>query len=101
MEEEQRINQTHDLYDERNLCKRCRNNPIDRSENPQSVLCRECREELIKLKVPPVIVGIGIGVAVVVLLCIAMFTVDIMRGINYDHTGLFSFGYYLSRGSGT
>lgn len=36
------------------LCKRCRRRTIDRSENPASELCKECREELIKLKIPPV-----------------------------------------------
>ncbi|MBD5547800.1 MAG: hypothetical protein HDQ97_10440 [Lachnospiraceae bacterium] len=36
------------------LCKKCRRRTIDRSENPNSELCRECRKELIKLKIPPV-----------------------------------------------
>ena len=31
------------------LCKRCRRRSIDRSENPESVLCHDCREELIRL----------------------------------------------------
>lgn len=35
------------------LCKRCRRRTIDRSGNPDSELCKECREELIKLKIPP------------------------------------------------
>lgn len=43
-----------------NLCKRCKHRTIDRSENPESVLCRDCREELIKLKIPPVFFVVGV-----------------------------------------
>ena len=32
------------------LCEKCKRRTIDRSEDPKSVLCRECREELIKQK---------------------------------------------------
>ena len=83
------------LYEqmERELCRRCHQRKIDRSENPESVLCRECREELIKLKVPPVMAGLGIGVGVLVLLCIAVFAVDIFRfkgGMGSDY-GLSSY----------
>lgn len=83
------------LYEqmERELCRRCHQRKIDRSENPESVLCRECREELIKLKVPPVMIGLGIGVGVLVILCIAVFAVDIFRfklGIGNDY-GLSSY----------
>ena len=42
------------------LCKRCRHKSIDRSENPDSELCKDCREELIKLKIPPVFYVIGV-----------------------------------------
>lgn len=61
------------------LCERCHIRKIDRSENPKSVLCKDCREELIKLKVPPLMIGAGVLVAVIVLLCVGMFTVDIVR----------------------
>lgn len=64
---------------EQDMCKRCHRRKIDRSENPESVLCRDCREELIKLKVPPVITGVGIGVAVLVLACMAIFATDVIK----------------------
>ncbi len=69
------------LYEqmEEELCHRCHRKKIDRSENPESVLCRECREELIKLKVPPVMIGVGIGVAVLVILCVGVIAFDSLR----------------------
>lgn len=57
---------------DQDLCKRCHCRRIDRSENPESILCKDCREELIKLKVPPVIIGVSIGVALIVLISIVM-----------------------------
>ncbi len=57
---------------DQDLCKRCRRRRIDRSENPESILCKECREELIKLKVPPMIAGVSIGVAILVIICMVM-----------------------------
>lgn len=52
-----------------NLCKRCRCKQIDRTENPNSELCRDCREELIKLRIPPYFFVIG-----VVVICMMLFT---------------------------
>ncbi len=52
-----------------NLCKRCRRKQIDRTENPNSELCRDCREELIKLRIPPYFFVIG-----VVVICMMLFT---------------------------
>lgn len=52
-----------------NLCKRCRRKQIDRTENPDSELCRDCREELIKLRIPPYFFIIG-----VVVICLMVFT---------------------------
>ncbi len=48
------------------LCKRCGRRNIDRSENPDSILCRDCREELIKLRVPPFFYVIGAAVLLLV-----------------------------------
>lgn len=48
------------------LCKRCRRRSIDRSENPESVLCHDCREELIRLKVPPIFYVVGLAVMLMV-----------------------------------
>ena len=55
------------------LCKRCRRRSIDRSENPDSVLCRDCREELIRLKIPPVFYIVG---AAVILMAAFTFAVS-------------------------
>ena len=93
--EEQRINQSYSEQQtgyegygyegnpfeqmDQDMCKRCHRRKIDRSENPESVLCKDCREELIKLKVPPVMIGVGVGVAVLVVVCIAVFVMDIMK----------------------
>lgn len=81
MEEQENYGYEGNLYEqlEAELCHRCHRGKIDRSENPESVLCKECREELIKLKVPPVMVGAGILVLVIVLLCIGMVAVDFVR----------------------
>lgn len=64
---------------DQDLCKKCHRRKIDRSENPQSVLCKDCREEYIKLRVPPAMKIAGIGVAAVVVLSLAVFGVNIMR----------------------
>ena len=60
------------------LCKRCRCRTIDRSENPESILCRDCREELIRLKIPHLFYLIG---AVVILLAALTFATS-MKGLN-------------------
>lgn len=39
-------------YGDENVCKQCGVRTIDRSENPHSVLCGECRQELTRLKIP-------------------------------------------------
>lgn len=64
---------------DQDLCKKCHRRKIDRSENPNSVLCMECREEYIKLNVPAGIKITGIVVAAAVVLCFVMFGVNIMR----------------------
>lgn len=81
MEEQENYGYEGNLYEqlEEELCHRCHRGKIDRSENPKSILCKDCREELIRLKVPPVMIGVGILVLAVVLLCIGMVTVDYMR----------------------
>ncbi len=45
----------NNFYDQMDydLCKKCGKRRIDRSENPDSILCSDCRQELIKLKIPP------------------------------------------------
>ena len=64
---------------DQDLCKKCHRRKIDRSENPNSVLCKECREEYIKLNVPVGIKVTGIVTAAAVVLCFVMFGVNIMR----------------------
>lgn len=46
------------------LCENCKRRAIDRSEDPKSVLCKECREELIRKKKRRILC-IGAGAAVV------------------------------------
>ncbi|MGN1181084.1 MAG: tetratricopeptide repeat protein [Suilimivivens sp.] len=81
MEEQENYGYEGNLYEqlEAELCHRCHRGKIDRSENPESVLCKDCREELIRLKVPPVMIGVGILVLVMVFLCVGMFAVDFIR----------------------
>lgn len=43
---------TQENFYEQTLCRRCQTRTIDKSENPDSCLCSECRKELIKLRVP-------------------------------------------------
>lgn len=76
---------TENLYEEmeRDLCRRCKRRRIDRSENPESILCRECREELIKLKIPPVMIVTGILVLGIVGICLLSFGVKYMMGGGY------------------
>lgn len=77
MDGEQNYSDTDNLYEqmEQDLCKRCQKRRIDRSENPQSVLCKECREELIQLKVPPGMIAAGAGVIALVIISVLAFGV--------------------------
>lgn len=68
--EEERIDNMQEFYDA-NLCKKCHNHMIDRSENDKSCLCRECREEYIKLKIPKWIYAV---MAAIVICMIVAFT---------------------------
>lgn len=47
------------------LCESCKRRAIDRSEDPNSVLCRECREEIARQKKRRVVCIVGILVLVV------------------------------------
>ena len=79
------------------LCKRCRCRTIDRSENPESILCRDCREELIRLKIPHLFYLIG---AVVILLAALTFATS-MKGLNnlsayHKSKGMAEDGYIIT-----
>lgn len=63
---------------ESGLCKRCRCRTIDRSENPESILCKDCREELIRLKIPKIFYLAG---AVVLFLSVITFAASI-KGLH-------------------
>lgn len=63
---------------ESGFCKRCRCRTIDRSENPESILCRDCREELIRLKIPRIFYLVG---AVVLFLSMLTFAASI-KGLH-------------------
>ena len=64
------------IQPEQDYCRRCRKRPIDKSENPDSVLCRDCREELIRLRIPKPLMVTGIIVAIIVILCMGVFVMD-------------------------
>lgn len=55
---------------EEDLCRKCHNQVIDRSENKNSVLCHTCREEQIQYPFPKQAMAIVAGIAVI--LAIAM-----------------------------
>lgn len=69
---------------EQDLCKRCKRRRIDRSENPQSILCKECREDLIALKIPAPIIVLCIIVMLLLLVSIGKFCMDLDRFKNFD-----------------
>lgn len=66
------------------LCKHCGTRYIDYSENPQSVLCKECREELLKLNIPKPVIVFCILVAVLTVVNIVIFAVDFVKFKNAD-----------------
>lgn len=74
---------------EQDLCKRCKRRHIDRSENPQSVLCRECREELIQLKIPVSIIVFCIIVVLLILVSIGKFSLDFAKFKSSDSAASF------------
>lgn len=66
------------------LCKRCGTRYIDYSQNSQSVLCKECREEMLRLKVPKPIIAFCILVALLTVVNMAIFAVDFVKFKNAD-----------------
>lgn len=53
MEEQERVEQEDQTWiPEEELCGKCKSRPVDRSENRNSILCRECREEQIRYPFP-------------------------------------------------
>lgn len=57
------------------LCEKCKRRAIDRSEDPKSVLCKECREELIRQKRRKAVFIAGILALIVVFIIGAVFLV--------------------------
>lgn len=53
-------------------CKKCQTRLVDKSENKDSVLCKQCREELIRYPIPKWIWLVG--ASILVLLALSMFT---------------------------
>ncbi len=62
-----------EYFQDENRCKLCHKRYIDRSENPDSVLCSQCREEKIKLKVPPAIYGAAALLLILVAVAVVFF----------------------------
>ncbi len=78
-------NQNTSFYDDEGLCKLCHNRYIDRTGNPESVLCQTCREELIKLKVPPAIYAAMAAVLVLVAVAIFFFIPALKEYAVYEN----------------
>lgn len=66
------------------LCKRCRRRTIDRSENPNSELCKDCREELIKLKIPPVFYICAVLVILLIIFIMIPSVGGLMGAFSYE-----------------
>lgn len=49
-----------------NICKACRQAIIDRSENPNSILCPSCREKMIRYPIPRVFVLFSIIILIII-----------------------------------
>jgi len=54
-------------------CKKCQTRSIDKSENPNSVLCKQCREEAIHYPIPKGLVVIGILIVAMLLISFVKF----------------------------
>lgn len=53
-----------------NLCRKCKSRTIDRSENDNSILCRECREEQIRYPFPKLMIPAAIILGVILIFAI-------------------------------
>lgn len=71
--------QTGQYYAEDRLCERCHIRLIDISENPKSCLCTQCRNELIRLRIPPAVLISCAVVGALVLTCAAFYIRNICR----------------------
>ena len=70
------------------LCKRCGTRYVDYSENSQSVLCKNCREEMMPLKISKPVIAFCIFVVIATLLNAWKFTMDFAKihgggGLSY------------------
>lgn len=70
---------------EQDLCKKCHRRKIDRSESPDSVLCKDCRDEMIKLKIPPVIF-------ICAALTVVLFVITLTPFLGIGSSGIGGFG---------
>ena len=66
------------------LCKRCGTRYIDYSQNPQSILCKECREEMLKLNIPKPVIVFSILVAILTVVNIGIFASEFVKFKNAD-----------------
>ncbi len=85
------------MFDEQMIkqepCKRCGIRYIDYSQNKQSILCKECREEMLKLKIPKPVIAFCIIIAVLTVVYIAFFAVNFVKFKNTDG---FEYATYMS-----
>lgn len=69
---------------EQELCKKCGARYIDYSDNPQSVLCKECREEMLKLNIPKPVIAFCIIVVLLTVINIGIFASEFVKFKNAD-----------------
>lgn len=53
--DETQTDEIQEEYEDPNICKQCGERYIDRTVHPDSILCADCRKEMIKLRIPPII----------------------------------------------
>lgn len=95
---EHMLGYTSDFFEDMGycLCKKCRRRNIDRSENPDSVLCKECREELIKLKIPKVFYIAGAAVLILTVSIMILSMGSFKDSIAYNVDRLVDEGYVIT-----
>ena len=58
-------------------CKRCQTRLVDKSDNPESVLCKQCREELIHYPIPKWIYFVAGGILLLLLISFSSFPANL------------------------
>lgn len=65
-----RVEQYPEQIEWENPCQKCQSRPMDRSENDNSILCHECREEQIRYPFPKLMIPVAILLGVILIFAI-------------------------------